>query len=143
MGGYGVLASDASGFPLFALASAMEGGNILYMELLAIKKGLEKAHLIHCSHIQSRYSLMAIQMISGRYRPSWFVLDLLDDIFVLNSFFQQCVFFHHVREINSSADFLAGFLCAPQEIDLLLGDLPAALNVLIRDDVVGKVYPWL
>ncbi|XP_042477651.1 uncharacterized protein LOC122059007 [Macadamia integrifolia] len=144
LGRYGIVARDARGCPVFALAGAVVHDNILCVELIAIRQGLKRARDLRCTHLQVRLdSLAVVQMITGKFRPPWFTLALLDDIFELYANFQHCVFSHHVREINRCADFLAYFVQSPQETILDLSNLPADLIVLLRDDACGKVYQRL
>ncbi|XP_042488561.1 uncharacterized protein LOC122068744 [Macadamia integrifolia] len=139
LGGYGVVARDARGCPVFALAGAVVHDNILCVELIAIRQGLKRARDRRCTHLQVRSdSLATVQMITGKFRPPWFALALLDDIFELYANFQHCVFSHHVREINRCADFLASFVQSPHETMLDLSNLSDDLIVLLSDDACGK-----
>ncbi|XP_043714485.1 uncharacterized protein LOC122662843 [Telopea speciosissima] len=111
------------------------------MEMLAIKVGLSKAATLNIMQVQVRSdSLLAVQMILGRYQPPWYIIGLLGEIHALRGQFRSCVFTHHVREMNFCADFLANFVQLAQEIHLCMDSLPRGLSALLRDDANGKKY---
>ncbi|XP_043725941.1 uncharacterized protein LOC122672544 [Telopea speciosissima] len=141
IGGYGAIGRDDTGRAVFGIAGATLEHNILRMELMAIKTGLMKASCLGLSQIQVRSdSLSAVQSISGRYKVPWYLRELVEEILTLRNCFRSCVFVHHVREINSCADFLVGFLTSCQEIHLCTTSLPPALSRIIREDAAGKTY---
>ncbi|XP_043692745.1 uncharacterized protein LOC122643158 [Telopea speciosissima] len=139
--GYDTIGRDASGQALFAVAGATPDGSILRMELLAMKCGLLKARDLNITHVQVRSdSTMVVQLVLGTYQTPWHSISLVEDIQELQRCFRGCVFQHHVRETNSCADILVGFVFNCQELNLCVNRLPAALSNLLRNDATGKKY---
>ncbi|XP_043693252.1 uncharacterized protein LOC122643729 [Telopea speciosissima] len=141
MGGYGAIGRDSRGRPVFALAGGLQNGDVIYMELFAIRAGLLKARTMQIQQVQVRSdSMVAVQMIVGTFQPHWEFLGLLEEIRSLRDGFRNCSFNHHVREINGCADFLAGFVHHVEEVDFCITCLPEALSSLIRNDASSMTY---
>ncbi|XP_043693164.1 uncharacterized protein LOC122643620 [Telopea speciosissima] len=140
-GGYGAIGRDSAGKVLFAIAGGAQETNILVMELMAIRGGLQKARALNPPQVQVRSdSQCAVQMITGLYQKLWYGLGLIEDIHCLHDCFQSCGFSHQVREVNKCADFLASFVQSCEEIHLSPDCLPETLSALVRDDVNGKKF---
>ncbi|XP_043716280.1 uncharacterized protein LOC122664479 [Telopea speciosissima] len=142
MGGYGAIGRDASASVVFAIAGATMDKNVLSMELMAIRQGLRTAKAMNWwPLVQVRSdSMIATQVLTGRFAAPWNVLSLVGDILDLTDWFRGCSFQHYVRETNFCADFLAGLLTSCGEVHYCNDTLPTALSTLIRDDAKGKKY---
>ncbi|XP_043718138.1 uncharacterized protein LOC122666093 [Telopea speciosissima] len=111
LGGYGAIGRGCLGVPVFAVAGRLLESNVVIVELHAIMRGLAKA------------KEMGLSQIRG-----------------LRDAIRNCSFCHHVREINSCADYLAGFTYSPQELHFCPQSLPVALSELVQKDATGKRY---
>ncbi|XP_043710639.1 uncharacterized protein LOC122659606 [Telopea speciosissima] len=140
-GGYGAIARNHFGKPLFAVAGGARDVSIVHMELLAIKTALLKASSLNLSRVQVRSdSLLAVKMIVGTYAISWEVRWLIEEIRVLRDSFESCSFAHQVREANACADYLAGMVDSCVDISISVGCFPSALSTLVENDERGKKY---
>ncbi|XP_043720788.1 uncharacterized protein LOC122668265 [Telopea speciosissima] len=111
------------------------------MELMAICRGIETAKSMGLTQVQiCSDSLIAIEAILDNFKIPWFAIGIVEEIRDLRDSFPCCSFMHHVRELNSCADFLAGLLSTPNEIQLDVHSLPDELISLVRDDAIGEIF---
>lgn len=139
--GYSGIARDHMGTAIFAYAGTTTSNHVLWVELMALYRGLILLNEQGRQHIDiCMDSKLAVEILQSNYKCPWRVLALVGNIKRCLQCFNSFRIQHVWREANQAADILASHASGDNEIILDPANFPATLQNVIRTDANQCIY---
>ncbi|XP_042486657.1 uncharacterized protein LOC122066892 [Macadamia integrifolia] len=139
--GYGGIIRDSRGQSILAFAGKGVVRSVLYMELMAMLKGVDLCKKLNLLRISVRSdSNVAVDIINGQVEGPWEIQTLKSKILHLLKEFERKEIIHVWRESNSPADFMATYDTGDGEANIRPEDFPQDLQSLVDLDASRTVY---
>ncbi|KAF5179881.1 hypothetical protein FRX31_030532, partial [Thalictrum thalictroides] len=136
----GILMTD-SGQVLNAFVAGGKTNSVLYLEMIAVEKGLELATQMGLEKIMVQTDSMQVARILNELTaPTWRVESMVMHIKVLMDTFEEITIQHVFRESNKVADALATTYPATNVITYFCYPMENIVEKLLDSDANGTLY---